>query len=335
MKVSVVIPCFNRYIQLENTLETLRNQTYKNFEAIIIDDASEDEVSSIKLDRNFTLIQNQMNVGLAQTRNIGIRHSSGDLIIFLDAEMLIKPDYIENHVNLQNSIDNMVLTGSMYYYSIGRRAQKYARANNIKPFTEDFEKLVQRKDYFVKHILTHYGNQMEELQIPWIACMAGNLSVKKKLLDQSGWFDSSFKGYGWEDWELGYRLHQCGAKFCVDPSVACIHQEHVIGKNKGKETVENYQYFRAKHACMEVDALSLELMETGLTLKDVNDFLTAYKQLQNDEVKRAISELVGFHAHSISKKDQYLYNRTCKIISEQIPFGILRRVYLTLEELYF
>ncbi|GAM63352.1 glycosyl transferase [Vibrio ishigakensis] len=90
---SVVIPCFNSERTIKRTLESCMNQTYDNFEVIIIDDCSSDssvfiiktffeQNSSIK----YQLIENSINKGVSATRNIGIQIASGDYIAFLDSD---------------------------------------------------------------------------------------------------------------------------------------------------------------------------------------------------------------------------------------------------------
>ena len=94
VKFSIVIPVFNAEKFLTEALDSIVNQAYQNFEVIIINDGSTD--SSIEQAfqykgriKNLKII-NQINSGQGCARNVGIEHSSGDYIIFLDADDVLK-----------------------------------------------------------------------------------------------------------------------------------------------------------------------------------------------------------------------------------------------------
>ncbi|MCU0567593.1 MAG: glycosyltransferase family 2 protein [Oculatellaceae cyanobacterium Prado106] len=98
--VSVIIPVYGAERYIADTLRSLLNQTYRHFEALIIDDGCRDR--SIEICQQFTdsriRIIHQENRGLAGARNCGIRHAQGDYIAFLDADDLWLPDKLAQHV---------------------------------------------------------------------------------------------------------------------------------------------------------------------------------------------------------------------------------------------
>ncbi|WP_180349949.1 glycosyltransferase family 2 protein [Bacillus sp. D386] len=330
MKVSIVIPSHNRYEQLKNTIEALRKQSYDNYEVMIVDDASDDRTSTIDLPNHFRMIRNNKKMGLAETRNKGIANTDGDLILFLDAEMLVYPDYIENHVKRHEKCKNLVLTGAMYYYFITQRAQKKIVDQNINFLSEEFQKLIRFKDYYYSNIIVPYGDELDKFLIPWVACMGGNLSVKRTLLDQAGWFDPKFIGYGWEDWELGYRLHQCGATFKVDRAVGTIHQEHEVNKKRLQESLLNYRYFMDKHPSIEVYVMSLELISEQVTIRDINQLLHKYDHLYNKDLRLAFYEIIKYNARYVTKEFQKPFISKNTINLNHLPEGILKEVYIML-----
>jgi len=96
--ISVVVPCYNHGHYLAESLDSVLNQSYNNWECIIVNDGSSDhteEVSSgfCKKDNRFHLI-NIENGGLANARNVGIKKSLGKYILPLDADDKIGPDYL-------------------------------------------------------------------------------------------------------------------------------------------------------------------------------------------------------------------------------------------------
>ncbi len=98
--VSVVIPMYNAAAYLQDCLDSVLAQTYKNFEVIAVDDGSPDncaEIISACQDPRVKLVQ-QRNRGLAGARNTGICRASGDYIAFLDSDDMWRPEKLEMHV---------------------------------------------------------------------------------------------------------------------------------------------------------------------------------------------------------------------------------------------
>ena len=107
-KISVIIPVYGAEKYVAATVRSLLDQTYENFEALIIDDGSPDR--SLEICQQFTdpriKIIRQKNRGLAGARNTGIRHAQGDYIAFLDADDLWLPEKLAKHIeHLENSPD--------------------------------------------------------------------------------------------------------------------------------------------------------------------------------------------------------------------------------------
>jgi glycosyltransferase involved in cell wall biosynthesis len=105
-KISVIIPVYGVEKYIASTVQSVLDQTYKNFEILIIDDASRDK--SIEICQNFTdpriKIIHQANRGLAGARNTGIRHAQGEYLAFLDGDDLWLPQKLEKQIErLENS----------------------------------------------------------------------------------------------------------------------------------------------------------------------------------------------------------------------------------------
>ena len=104
-KVSVIIPSFNRYSHLLNAIESIQNQTYKNFEIIVVNDGStEDDYHSnelrklskvIHIDRNNTP---EWGGSRPAVRNFGISEAEGDFIAFLDDDDIWFPNKLERQI---------------------------------------------------------------------------------------------------------------------------------------------------------------------------------------------------------------------------------------------
>lgn len=105
-QVSVIIPCFNQGHFLEETVASIRNQTFQNFEIIIVNDGSTDIFTNQLLQdykHEKTTVLTTNNQGLASARNSGIRLATGEYILPLDADDRIGPEYLEKAFNILNS----------------------------------------------------------------------------------------------------------------------------------------------------------------------------------------------------------------------------------------
>ena len=106
MKISIIIPVYNGQAYIRRCVESLINQTYKNIEIIIVNDGSIDNTKDIceeikKRDDRILLLSIK-NGGVANARNLGIQQSSGNYIMFVDAD-----DYIED--NMCESLMNILI----------------------------------------------------------------------------------------------------------------------------------------------------------------------------------------------------------------------------------
>ncbi len=107
-KFSIIIPCYNQAQFLEETLLSVFNQTYSNWECIIVNDGSLDNTEEIAKkwvgkDTRFVYLKKE-NGGLSSARNFGLKKASGDYIQFLDSDDLLDPKKIEFSLNSINQI---------------------------------------------------------------------------------------------------------------------------------------------------------------------------------------------------------------------------------------
>ena len=136
---SVVIPLYNKEDCIEKTLHSVLNQSYLNFEVIIVDDGSTDQsveiVSSIN-DQRIRLIT-QPNGGPSAARNTGIQNSSGDFIAFIDADDIWDLDYLLEMDQLIKDFPNGVLYG--FNYTI------IENGNTLEKVTKDFRGYIDER----------------------------------------------------------------------------------------------------------------------------------------------------------------------------------------------
>ncbi len=123
--VSIIIPVYNRYQILANTLAALTHQTYPQtlIQIIVVDDGSSDKVFDIirKYESKLSLYYaRQIDNGyrLAAARNMGLKLATGEAIVFLDADILPYPKDIESYMQVLHVTDNAVLIGHRRYVDV-------------------------------------------------------------------------------------------------------------------------------------------------------------------------------------------------------------------------
>lgn len=99
-KISIVIPAYNVGDYLQECLDSVRNQTFSDIEAIVVNDASPDNVGEIAAraateDPRIRVITNNPNMGTHRTRMAGVENASGEYTFFLDGDDALKPDMCE------------------------------------------------------------------------------------------------------------------------------------------------------------------------------------------------------------------------------------------------
>ncbi|MDR6883156.1 glycosyltransferase [Bacillus sp. 3255] len=322
MEVSLVLPSYNRYPYNLLTLFSLQKQTFdlSKVEVIMVDNASDDSTPSIVQKNEFPFvfkyIKCEKNVGRPRSRNMGIRAANGKVIIFLDAEVLVGPDFIEQHVQAHQARDRYIAIGTIHLrgvYSLihpgfssgqfehikaimskckqeySKRWRKYATSPQITPLLnkEDLENvqllnslsfLKPHEEYYEKEVLQHYGDQLSGFMFPWIFFYTGNISLRRSFLGQAGFFEE-WDGYGWDDVEMGYRLFKMGAQFVNLGKMVTYHQEHPISASIGEEANLNFYKFQMKHSVIDVQIFALNLVPHAKTLYQLNQILTQYKAL--------------------------------------------------------
>lgn len=117
--ISIIIPVYNQANKLVQTLKGIENQTYRDFEVIIVNDGSRDDVELIfsnfaknSLSNNHYLFINQANQGAPAARNRGFREAHGEYLFFCDADAILKPEALA--AMLETLTSNV---GASYAYS--------------------------------------------------------------------------------------------------------------------------------------------------------------------------------------------------------------------------
>lgn len=123
IKVSIVVPVYNTEKYLKKCIDSLMNQTFKDYEIIVINDCSKgncDEIIKKYSSKNIKYISNKTNMGIGYNRNLGIRKAKGNYICFVDSDDYVSNDFIEKMYNkcIKENLD-ICICDYQYIYDNG------------------------------------------------------------------------------------------------------------------------------------------------------------------------------------------------------------------------
>ena len=181
--ISVIIPVYNSEKTIQETLKSVLNQTFSDFEIIVINDGSQDSTLDIisSLQDSRIKIFSYPNAGISASRNRGISHASGEFIAFLDHDDLWTPDKLESQL---------------------RALQENPQAAVAYSWVD----LIDESSQFIRSYsrLSITGNVQAELLVSNFLKTASNPLIRKEALIQVGGFEQSICGP--EDWDLFLRM---------------------------------------------------------------------------------------------------------------------------------
>ncbi|WP_066376700.1 MULTISPECIES: glycosyltransferase family A protein [unclassified Anabaena] len=207
-KVSVVIPAFNALKYLPETLKCLFNQTFKDFEVIIVDDGSSDgtaEWASQIKEPNVKFIT-QANQGSSGARNTGIKHSQGEFIAFMDADDSWQSTKLEKQVQVLEENPEVGLVYTWVDY-INEKGEPTGRI--VKPEAQGYI-----WDKFTERNLIECGS------VPMI---------RRRCFDDLGVFDTSIDAA--PDWDMWLRIAAV-YPFAVIKEPLVSYRQHANNKSK-------------------------------------------------------------------------------------------------------
>lgn len=212
--VSVVIATYNRPELLRRLLLQFEEQTLPKdrFEVVAVDDGSREDmrVALADLHTSYRLhVERQANAGAARARQRGAEVARGHVLVILDDDMQVGPDYLEKHLE-HHTDDHTVVLG---------RFRPSASLEGMPLFERFYAKILG--EVFEGHTKGPVrGHQM----------YTGNVSIARELFLRAGGFDPEFKAI--EDEELGIRLEKRGARFAFSNEAVTIHDSDQTSTEK-------------------------------------------------------------------------------------------------------
>ena len=209
--VSVIIPTFNRKNFLFDILESLAKQTLPSdfFEVIVIDDGSIDGTGEI-VEKTFPFKMRyfwQSNQGDAAARNRGAQESEADILVFLDDDILVEPDYLVNLLDTQDISQNKIVVGRCDIWpEIETSLSQDVDSPSVSDQTSRIIELTFREVF---------SNNMSIERIAYF---------KIGLMQGLGFPGSDM----WCDLEFSFRAYRQGFKFLRNNSAQCWHRDFSI-----------------------------------------------------------------------------------------------------------
>lgn len=245
--ISVIIPTYNRARNLRHCLESLTWQTEKAFEVLVCDDGSSDDTREVALsyaDRLNLRYRWQEDLGFraAEARNLGLQSARGKLIVFLDSDLVIPPDFLKTHLQTHARYGKAKIIVNSFVW----RMQQTIDDDLGLPPAEYIPKHqeILKPDSRVRYQLFERNEPVAETYF----LDSNALSMKREDLELVGGFDADFVGWGHEDTELGYRVARFGFKLVfIREGAESYHLYHYVADTKDDERAVNWKRLTVKH----------------------------------------------------------------------------------------
>ncbi len=234
--ISVIIPTYNRAPTLKIALEHLARQDGVEFEVIVVDDGSTDDTAEIvkKFDVRGARCEGikyiyQKNAGQGTARNKGVQEASADIVLFIGDDIFVQPGFLKAHLETHQSHPekNTVVLGYSTWNPPSEWGADWVRMGGgwFPVEVNDYMRFLERSGWQFGYGFLKPG--LVENPQPYKFFYTSNISLKKSYFQKEK-FDESFKAYGWEDMELGYRLFKNhDLKLFYQPDAKAYHHHHI------------------------------------------------------------------------------------------------------------
>jgi glycosyltransferase involved in cell wall biosynthesis len=220
MRATVVIPTYNRAERLSALLACLTTQGDKLARVVVCDDGSTDDTKNVvesfggKLPLIYAM-QEKQGFRAGQARNLGIARAIGDVVIFVDDDVLVASDFVDQHIAAHD--------GSGPRVAVGYRSRAFISGPPATPIVWDDYEDAEADDRVVD--IGARGEDITKHATPWLFVYSCNFSVCAPVITDMPRFDESFVGWGMEDIEYGYRLQHSGYEVVAAPGARVLHAE--------------------------------------------------------------------------------------------------------------
>jgi glycosyltransferase involved in cell wall biosynthesis len=271
-RISVLVPCFNQGDFVEDAIASVRAQTFKDWELIVVDDGSTDASTVARLDtlKNAgTAVLRTGNLGLPAARNLAARHASGSVFCSLDADDRLAPQWFEKGLTVLDEQPDVAFV-SHWLQAFGDENWTWT------PASCDLPALLARNT------------------------VNGAALVRRDVFFEAGGYDESMRD-GCEDWDLWLRLVEEGRRGVIIPEILFEYRrssssmsrtmtaQGVYRRPLRQLTQKHEPYYRA-HL---VDVIAANADEAFHLQREMSEMQRAYAVELDPQLHRAREELAA------------------------------------------
>ena len=204
--ISIVIPVYKDYTGLDMTLNSISERQCGKYkiEIIVVNDGGQEEIADVCREYKVNMVDIRPNCGAYLARNKGLEYSSGAIIVFTDADVILPPGWLEQAVSAIETVDYLAAAIRIDSGGIQTAVHSYQVIHSF-PITSYLE-------------IDHFG-------------VTAGLVVKRRLVEQLGGFDSRLRSGG--DKEFGVRVYQAGIKQGFLSTPPLNHPPKTLGQYLG------------------------------------------------------------------------------------------------------
>lgn len=245
-KISVIMPAYNAEKYIGDAIESILNQTYTDFEFIIVNDFSEDGTENIILsydDERIVYLKNEYNMGISKTLNRAIKIAKGDYIARMDADDISLPERFEKQISYMEKNKNIGILGTgIIIFGEGLDKNSYSFSSNFKQ---------AKAELFFNSSLAH----------PTV------MIRKNVLLENNLLYDPEYDGL--EDFVLWWRIAKFSEVNSLDENLL-YYRKHLsqITKTRSEQFYKKYNQFIAER--LSVFSIDISEYEQELLAKYCN-----------------------------------------------------------------
>ena len=198
--ISVIVPVRNGSEYIDKCLGAIMGSNYEKYETIVVDDASNDNTIDIVRESGVKIVALDKKSGPAAARNKGAHEAGGDIVLFIDADVVVNPD------------------------TLGRIAKVFEENPEIAAVFGSYDDEPAAGDFVsqYRNLLHHYVHQVanSDAKTFWTGCGA----IRKDLFDELGGFDNvRHPTPSMEDIEIGLRMSEHGYRMILDSEIQVKH----------------------------------------------------------------------------------------------------------------
>ena len=241
IKISIIIVTWNSQDYIEDCLNSIYKNSFKDFEIIVIDNFSADLTVHLLREKypDIKLIQSD-NIGFGAACNLGFHYSKGKYVFFLNPDTEVKLDCLKNIYDFLENNDAHIV-GAKLLWPDGRYQDSYKRF--FGPFASWLE-LFEVHYYFPNNYVNREINYDFEIfdkpaEVDWVIGAA--FAVRREIFTLVNGFDEDFFMY-FEEIDLCRRVRKLGGKIYFLPSCEVIHKK---GKSSVMSNVRSVEYFKS------------------------------------------------------------------------------------------